>query len=777
MRCSVWVRVLGFFFIRSGVEILLRKTKAQRNTRLLRAAAVLLPLLVPLQVLAQVRLPVGQGIVEIQADQQIGAGKVLSYVGNVEVTYQQLRLLADRIDYHGDTKQISAKGHVRFDYQTQHLEAEEAEYNVRTGHGVFRRVRGSFRVEHLPNSNVLLSNNPLEFEAQEIERVDERTYRIRGAWLTVCPPDKPIWKFYAARATVQLEKQVRLDHASFRIFHVPVLYLPRATAPAGKRLRQSGFLVPHIGHSSRKGFVLGDSFYWAPKEWFDATAGAEYLSRRGHRHVAEIRAKPRPNIHFQANYLGVNDRGLIGPAGIRVPQGGHESHVRVDALFTNGWRAVADLNKLTSLNFRLAFAETFTEATNPETHSAAFLTNNFRGYSLNFFTLNYKNFLSATPETAVVLRAAPGVRFNAIERAPWKRWPIYLGLDAFLDAVHRRDPALQTPEAVQRMEVAPRITVPLRWGPWLGVTPSFTLRSTRYGAQLLSGTVSGDAITRTTAELTTDIRPPAFSRIWEGGASQPSWKHTIEPQVVYRWIDGVEDFARFLRFDEADTVTDTNEVEYSLTQRLFVREPGKNAEEMVRLRVVQKYFFDPTFGGAVVAGQRNVFQSLQSITPFAFNDGRRRFSPVVTDVRFRPGSRYDAQVRLDYDTTRSRVTAYGTLVKVRPYRESFFTVAHFATRSDPVLQPRSHQIRAMVGYGEVHRRGINAVFGMSYDVRQKFFQNQVFQVSANGSCCGVGFEFRRLALGPLRSENQFRVALMIANIGTFGNLRRQEKVF
>jgi LPS-assembly protein len=38
-------------------------------------------------------------------------------------------------------------------------------------------------------------------------------------------------------------------------------------------------------------------------------------------------------------------------------------------------------------------------------------------------------------------------------------------------------------------------------------------------------------------------------------------------------------------------------------------------------------------------------------------------------------------------------------------------------------------------------------------------------------------EYRRLALGQVRTENQFRVAFIIANIGNFGNLRRQEKIF
>jgi LPS-assembly protein len=50
-------------------------------------------------------------------------------------------------------------------------------------------------------------------------------------------------------------------------------------------------------------------------------------------------------------------------------------------------------------------------------------------------------------------------------------------------------------------------------------------------------------------------------------------------------------------------------------------------------------------------------------------------------------------------------------------------------------------------------------------------------MSYNGTCCGISFEFRRLALGPVRSDNRFRVALLLANVGTFGTLRRQEKIF
>lgn len=747
---------------------------------------------------AQTRLPTGRGIVELEAKQQRKEGDVFVADRDVDLRYQNMRLRADHLEYNSLTSVAVASGHIQFDFSTQHLEADEVRYNVRTGRGAFEHVRGFVEIQRRPNPTVLVTPNPLYFEARVVERLGERTYKILDAWLTVCEPSRPKWKFYAPHAVLTVDQSVALVNANFRLFRIPLIYLPYATAPAGSKLRQSGFLLPDSGDTSRKGFVLGDAYYWAPADWLDFTLGAQLMSRRGWSQTGDFRVRPWENVNLSGSYFGVIDRGLPGPNGVRVPQGGHKLQLGFDALLAQGWRAVADINQLTSLTFRLAFAESFGEAVNAEVRSAAFVTNNFRGFSLNFAVLNSKNFLGlptgTAPETTVVLRSAPGIRFSSVEQAPWRRWPLYFGFDVFADAVHRSETCtlaradcvgpggtlltqqrFETPAAVQRTEIAPRVTVPLRWGPWLGVTPTFVLRTTRYGSQLLAGTVVGDSVRRTTAELTVDIRPPSLARIGESAGAK--WKHTIEPQVVYRFVNGVNEFGRFIRFDEDDTLTNTNEFEYSITQRLYRRAGEGQANEMVSWRVAQKYYFDATFGGALVPGQRNVFQALDSLTAFAFADAPRHFSPLVSDVRVAPGGPYDAEFRLDYDPVRGKLTTVGTLLKVKPYREFFVTLAHFALQSDAVLQPKSDQVRALVGYGEINRRGWNTVLGFSYDIRQKFLQNQLVQVSYNGACCGIAFEYRRIALGPVRTENQFRVALIIANIGTFGNLRRQEKLF
>jgi LPS-assembly protein len=720
----------------------------------------------------------------LEADQQRLVGKIYYADGNVDVVYENARLRADHIVYDTATQEITARGHVQLDYQTQHVSAADAQYNLRTGRGVFHHVRGTFTVQRRPSATLLVSPNPIYFEAQEAERVDVNTYKFRGAWLTVCKPNRPVWKFYAPSATVRLQKSVHLENGNFRIFSVPVLYLPYATLPAEKR-RDSGFLVPEIGQTSQKGTVLGDAFYWAPLDWLDTTLGASYYSSRGWSQRGELRLKPWEDTSIDATYYGVIDRGLNQASGPPIKQGGHEAKLLITSRMAHGWRAVADLDQLTSLTFRLAWSTTFAEAVNSEVRNTAFLTNNFDGYSLNFAASSYRNYLSATPQTSILLRTAPEARFGSVDRQLFERLPLYFSFDAFTGAVHREEGAtpFATPNYVERSEFAPSVAMPVHFGDWLDVTPSFTFRTTRYGGQLENSTFVDQGFFRNTEEFSVDMRLPVLERTWSAGDTK--WKHVIEPDITYSYVNGVNDFGRFVRFDEDETLTDTNEIEYSVTQRLYRRTGTGGSEEFLSWTLAQKYFFDPTFGGALVSGQPNVFQTLDALTPFAFADGARHFSPIVSDLRVEPGRRFDTQFILNYDPNRNRLTAIGTLLKLKPYKQSFVTLAHFSVLNLPLNPPspppnfrqRSNQVRTLFGYGDLNRPGWNVTFGASYDFSQQVFQNQIAEVTYNGSCCGFGFEYRRFSFGTIRNENQYSLVFRIANLGSVGNMRKQEKIF
>ena len=722
--------------------------------------------------------PAGAGprVAQLEANQQRKVGDVYFADGNVLVRYAGTELQADHVEYNATTDHVVLTGHVQFDYLTQHLKADRAEYDLRTEKGHFEKVTGSLRVERKANPQLLVTPNPLSFEAASVERVDENTYRIYQARLTVCDPARPTWTFGARRATLHVDRNVALLYTNFRLFHIPLIYLPYANVP-NEKSRQSGFLMPEISKSSIKGTILGDAYYWAPTSWADTTLGAQYFSLRGWEQNVNIRMKPSENTTISATYFGVLDK---------LGEGGHSLNVQLNTQLGGGWHVAANFNQLTSLTFQEVFSPTFNEAVNSEVNTTAFATKNFDGFSFSVDAHNYKNFLTALPETSIDLRTTPEVRFDSADRAPWKRLPIYLGFDTFTDGVHRDDPgeteadgtavpAVDTREFVDRSEFAPRVTIPLHWGSWLGVTPTYTFRSTFYGAQDVNGVVLNTSTWRETGEFSVDLRPPAFERVWQGAHSK--WKHTIEPEIVYNYVTGVNNFTQFIRIDQDDTISDTNEVQYSITQRLFRRSGSGASEEFASWTLLQKYYFDPTFGGALIPGERNVLAPLDSVTPFAFADGLRRLSPLVSDLRITPGGKYDAEFRIDYDPQRMRVTTAESLVKMHPYGNFQISVADYAIDASSVLQPLSSQVRALFGYGEMNKKGWNASAGFSYDLHERVAQNELAQIGYNSSCCGFAVGYQRLALGTIRTENQFRFSLVIANIGSFGNLRRQETVF
>lgn len=724
----------------------------------------------------QVLAPGAPSSVQMEADQQRKEGNRYIADGNVRVRYENKLLHADHAEYDSATSDLQLDGHVQFDSGTQHIQAERGRYNVNKGSGTFTTARGTVEApKQRSNPMVLVSTNPVYFEAREVQRLDERTYQLHSAWMTVCLPQRPMWKFFAAEATLHVDERMALINSNFRILRIPLFYTPYASVPVGAKTRQSGFTVPDLSNTTNKGVVFGDSFYWAPLDWMDAEVGAELYSLRGWAQSADVRARPTKTSTVTYTFFGVQDRGLPGPGGRGPSQSGHESRFFAETTLAHGWRAVADINELSSLTFRLAFATSFSSATYSELVSAGFLINNFRGYSFNFAAEQYRDFLSSTLNNIVLLRKTPEVRFSSVDQRHWTRWPFYFGFDSFTGANHRSDPLLTTPAMVERSEIAPRVTIPLHFGPWLGVTTSAIGRATHYGSELIQGAISSQNLIRTTGEFTTQIQTPAIERTWGDDISGTLWKHTIEPDITYTFVTGVNHFDRIIRFDQDDTLANTNDVEYGVIQRIFRKRAKGSAEQFIYLRVAQKYYIDPTFGGAIVAGQRNVFMPMSSFTPFAFADGPRRWSPISTDLRITPGGRYDIGLIGNFDPVNGHITALGVTASISPYRSFLFNFSNFNLRS--ALQPKFNQLGVRAGWGQMNRKGFNFVTTMNYDARQKSVLQKAFQVSYNGSCCGISFEYRRLALGPVQSDNQFRVALLIANFGSFGTMRRQERLF
>ena len=75
------------------------------------------------------------------------------------------------------------------------------------------------------------------------------------------------------------------------------------------------------------------------------------------------------------------------------------------------------------------------------------------------------------------------------------------------------------------------------------------------------------------------------------------------------------------------------------------------------------------------------------------------------------------------------------------------------------------------------KRALPAAANIGFDAHLNFLQYASVQTAYNWDCCGINIEYRRFALGSVRNENQFRFTFALANLGAFGNLRRQERFF
>ncbi len=312
---------------------------------------------------------------------------------------------------------------------------------------------------------------------------------------------------------------------------------------------------------------------------------------------------------------------------------------------------------------------------------------------------------------------------------------------------------------------------------WAGfhLVPNFTLHEAYYSEQIDAGEVQKRPIERNAPELSVMLIMPTVERVfrkktWFGD----SLKHVIEPRATYRYVTGISDYNDVIRYDFRDLLTDTNELEIKVTNRIYAKR-GDTISELLTWDLAQVRYFDPTFGGSVIPGQRNVNMSTVELTGYTFLAGPRNYSPIVSALRLYPINGISFEWRADYDPVYGRIVDSGFSVDVRR-KKYFFSAGNNLVHTNPVLSPNANQLRTTVGYGDPNRRGFNTATTVIYDYRQALLTYATSQVNYNTDCCGVSVQYRRFAFGN-RNENQFRVAFSIANVGSFGNLRKQERLF
>jgi LPS-assembly protein len=710
--------------------------------------------------------PTGDNV-NIASDSQQAEGSLHHLRGHAVVETSERKLQADEIDYDSDTGDVQARGNVRFKsfLEGDKIECDHGTYNIDDQTGIFWEVRGTSPARIVSRPGQLTTTNPFYFEGKWAERKEDR-YVVHEGFITDCKIPKPWWMLTAPKFDIIYHQRAIGYHAVFHIKRLPLFYFPIFYKSLKKLPRESGFLEPTFGHSSLFGEFFGLGYYWAINRSYDFLYRGEYYSLRGLASTVSFRGKVTPGTDFAFLLYGVDDR---------EKQGGYQFNFNARSDLGDGWDARLQVNYLTSFLFRQTFSQSFQGAIFSESRSTGFVEKHWSTFGFYVIAERSEEFEDVTPADKIIIRKLPEVEFLSRDTQIVDGiLPVWFSFDSSAGLMDRSEPDYQTRQFVSRLDVHPELTTTIHWAGFT-LTPTVAVRETDYGSSFVNGVVSGQDVLRSDREVSLVLIPPSLERIfkspkWVGGEKV---KHVIEPRVEYSFVNGINNFNRLIHFDENDAITNTNQLTFSIANRLFVKDKDGNVNEVLSWEVSQARYFDPTFGGAVVPGQRNVIASSLELDGFAFLDGPRNYSPVVSALRFQHV--VGLEWRADYDPLYKRLTNSSIRADYR-FSKYLISLGHNQVRTDPVVSPRSDQVSALFGIGNGNRKGWNAAFSGYYDYRRHVLAYATTQITYNTDCCGISVEYRRFNVGA-RDDTQYRIAFAIANGPTLGNMRKQERIF
>ena len=748
-----------------------------------------------------------QGYVDVLARTQDIDPPWRHFRGLVRIETTDMLLTADSVDFNNDTGDAFVQGHVHYEnfVTGETLNCDRAEYNLDRETGTFYNVTGELPPRIFAHPGALTTTNPFHFEGEFARKYQDRYVIYRG-FVTDCTMPKPWWRLTGPKFDIMPGQRAITYHSWFKVRRVPIFWAPYFYKTLKRNPRQSGLLAPSIGHSTLLGWMIGWGGYWAINPSYDLLYELRDFSIRGYAHDAGFRGRVKPGTDFDIGLYALNDRGLPQPTGPPIKEGGYYITGEGRADLGDGWYARGNLDYLSSFVFRQSFSMSFTQAIFAESQSAAFITKHWSNYGFTLVAQRVQDYdfdpsVTVTPtayvfhaDESIITKKLPEADFDVHEKQiNDKILPFWFSMDstaglldrgqpAFSPADAPPSPALQTSLLMPRIDIYPHLSTVLHLGDFT-LLPTFSVRETEYGqSENSNGSLMNAALLRSAREFTLDLQPPAVERTYNA----PKWlgaklKHVIEPRVTYHLVDGIgADALQVIRFDDADIMTNTNEMMFSLTNRLFVKKKDNHVEEVLSWQLATLRYFDPTFGGAIVAGQRNVIWSTAELTGFSFLSGPRSWSPVASKVTL---AEWPVQIiwRADYDPLRPGIV-YNEIqadYHSKMYGFSFGTAEvkeDPLTLTEPILSPSSNQLHGSFSVGSQTRRGWNAGMNWSYDVKQSLLNTVMAQATYNTDCCGFSVEFRHFDFGS-RYEDQVLAAFTIANVGSVGTLQRQERIF
>jgi LPS-assembly protein len=198
-----------------------------------------------------------------------------SVCGNAQIKWADRSIDGDCFNYDPLKNTLRVVGHFRYQDPAIRLEADNGNYDDAGASATGAKFQ--------------LLQQPGRGAAEAVNQTSSGEIELRKVSYTTCPADQADWQLIARRITLNPDTQRGVGRGTKVVFKgVPVLYVPWMSFPLSDK-RQSGFLYPTFGTSSRNGATLSLPYYLNLAPSRDLTLTPTLYSQRGVKLGSEFR--------------------------------------------------------------------------------------------------------------------------------------------------------------------------------------------------------------------------------------------------------------------------------------------------------------------------------------------------------------------------------------------------------------------------------------------------------------------------------------------------------
>ena len=229
-----------------------------------------------------------------------GGERKVYYYGGATVTYQDMKLTADYIEYDMKTNTVFARG--RYDEATGEWVGQP---EMTQGKSTYKmeELRYNFDSRKSFITNMITQESEGLLQGQKIKMMPDQSVNLKQGMYTVCDLEHPHYymKLSMAKVVTQPSQKTVFGPAFPVIADVPIpIGLPFGFVPS-KPTRATGLLMPTFGEEVARGFFVKDAgMYFVLGDYFDPSLTGSYFTLGSY--AVDINSRYKVNYKFNGNF-------------------------------------------------------------------------------------------------------------------------------------------------------------------------------------------------------------------------------------------------------------------------------------------------------------------------------------------------------------------------------------------------------------------------------------------------------------------------------------------